>query len=138
MVGTLTNIIMYKAEIVSKKINKGLLIVEVLFTSDEDSFSDIIETNQYQDNSWIGEQIERRLKHLNSLANIKDAIVLGSYQKNEQPPKSELEIYQEKTALYHNYMATARLGVINYDRPIITELRQWLRDNFKDEYLSNM
>lgn len=34
-------------------------------------------------------------------------------------------------------MTEARLGPIDYDRPVIKELREWLRANFKDEYLSN-
>lgn len=127
---------MYKADIVSIKINRGVLSVEVLFYNDEDTFMDTIETNQYQNDSWIGEQIERRLKHLNSLALIKDNIAIGSYHKTERGPKTDHEIYQEKTNLYLNYMNTARMGIINHDRPVIAELREWLRSNFKDEYLS--
>ena len=127
---------MYKADIISTKINRGVLSVEVLFHNDEDTFTDTIETNQYQNDSWIGEQIERRLKHLNSLSLIKDNITIGSYQKTERGPKTEQEIYQEKTNLYLNYMNTARMGIIPYDRPIIAELKEWLRDNFKDEYLN--
>jgi len=127
---------MYKADIVSTKINRGVLSVEVLFHNDEDTFTDTIETNQYQNDSWIGEQIERRLKHLNSLLLIKDSITIGSYQKTEKEPKLEHEIYQEKTTLYLNYMNTARMGIITHDRPVIIELREWLRANFKDEYLS--
>lgn len=129
---------MYKADIVSTKINRGVLSVEVLFYSDTDTFTDTIETNQYQDDAWIGEQIERRLKHLNSLYLIRDNITIGSYQKSERTSKTEHEIYQEKTRLYLNYMNTARMGIVAHDRPVISELREWLRANFKDEYLNTV
>lgn len=127
---------MYKADIVSTKINRGLLSVEVLFHNDEDTFTDTFETNQYQNDSWIGEQIERRLKHLNSLSLIKDNITIGSYQPGKPPDKSDRDTYYEKRVQYLNYMNEARTGVIKYDRPVIKELLKWLRDNFKDEYLS--
>lgn len=128
---------MYKADIVSTKINKGLLSVEVLFHNDKDTFTDIFETNQYQNDSWIGEQIERRLKHLNSLTLIKDSIVIGACQPSKSLEKSDRDTYYEKRTLYLNYMNEARMGTITYDRPVIIELREWLRNNFKDEYLSN-
>ncbi len=133
MVGTHTK--MYKVEIVKKNITKGKLIVEVLFTKDEESFSDIFETTQSQDSNWISEQIKRRLGHLNSLIELSNNITLGEFLQKEKV-KSEVDIYREKTNLYLKYMDTARLGVITPDRPVIQELRKWLRDNFKDEYIN--
>ena len=126
---------MYKASIVSTKISKGLLSVEVSFDSEEDSFTDRFETNQYQENSWLEEQITRKLRHLNSLSLIKDSIGIGPFQPSESPPKSDRDVYFEKRTLYLNYMSEARTGSIKYDRPIIAELLAWLRANFKDEYL---
>lgn len=126
---------MYKADITSTTINKGLLTVEVLFYSNNDSFKDVFQTNQQQDESWLEDQIERKLNNLNSLIKIKESIVIGPYQKTEKVLDVEAKKYHEKTILYHNYMNTARTGIINYDRPVITELREWLRNNFKDEYL---
>lgn len=128
---------MYKADILSTKINKGLLSVEVSFYNDEDTFKDTFETNQYQSEFWIGEQIERRLKHLNSLSLVKDSVIIGTYQPKKNGPKLEKEIYQEKTTQYLNYMNIARTGIINHDRPNIIELREWLRANFKDEYVDS-
>lgn len=125
---------MYNAEIISTTINKGILSVEVKFSNNEDSFIDTIQTNQHQDSFWIGEQIERRLKHLNSLSQIKDSITLGTYQPSPVT-KTEKQFYDEETIRYHNYMNKARLGVIGYDHPVIAKLLKWLRDNFKDEYL---
>ncbi len=127
---------MYQAKILNTSIVKGVLRVEVQFQSNEDVFTDIIETNQYQNESWIGEQIERRLKHLNSLALVKDSITIGSYKPGQPVDKSEKDLYDEKTVLYLNYMNTARMGIINHDRPVIKELREWLRANFKDEFLN--
>ena len=126
---------MYKADIVSAKINNGLLSVEVLFHSDEDSFTDTFQTNQSQKGNWLGEQVERKLNHLDSISLIRDSISVGAYQTGVQEGKTEREIYHEKTTKYLNYMNTARMGIINHDRPIISELREWLRANFKDEYI---
>lgn len=126
---------MYNAEIISTTINKGILSVEVKFSNDDDSFTDTIQTNQYQDNSWLGEQIDRRLRHLNSLSQIKDSITLGTYQPSGPVSKTEKQFYDEETIRYLNYMNKARLGVIGYDHPVIAKLFKWLKDNFKDEYL---
>lgn len=38
--------------------------------------------------------------------------------------------------LYAKYMNIARQGFIQSDREIITTLRNWLRENFKDEYVN--
>jgi hypothetical protein len=32
------------------------------------------------------------------------------------------------------YMDIARMGIIQHDKPIIIELKEWLILNFKDEY----
>lgn len=126
---------MYKADIVNTTISRGKLSVEVLFHDGEDTFTDTIETTQYQDNSWIGDQITRRLKHLNSLYDLKNNIVIGPvFEKELTDPAKEL--YQTKTALYHNYMNWARMGIVAHDIPIIGELRTWLRENFKEDFMS--
>lgn len=126
---------MYKANILSTKINNGRLIVEVFFHSEEDSFNDTFETGQYQNDNWIGEQITRRLSHLNSLYAVKNNISIGPYHE-KVVIKSDKDLYHEKTTLYLNYMNTARLGIITHDLPVIAELREWLRKNFKDEYIT--
>ncbi len=126
---------MYKVNIEGVKINSGRLSVDVTFSSDEDTFNDTFETAQYQDDSWIGEQIKRRLSHLNSLYALKDSIEVGPFHEKVKA-KSEKDLYLEKKMLYLNYMSEARLGIIKYDRPIIAELLEWLRANWKDEYIS--
>ena len=125
---------MYKADITNTSIKLGRLIVEVKFYNDSESFSEIFETSQGQKDTWIGEQIKQRLKHLNSLASLKDSIQLGVFT-DIQKEKTESELYYEKAALYLKYMDVARMGLIQSDRPIIGELRTWLRENFKDEFI---
>lgn len=133
--GTLTKLRnMYQATIQSTEINNGRLKVGVIFQSENDSFEDTFETNQYQNDSWIGEQIERRLSHLNSLTFLKENIPIGPYHKAIKE-KTGKDIFYEKAAQYTRFMDTARMGVIRHDRPIIVELRKWLEDNFKDEYI---
>lgn len=126
---------MYQAEIIDKRIVKGLLSVDVSFSNGADTVLETFQTNQSQPESWIGDQIDRKLKNLNSLSGLKDSIPIGAFQASEPPAKSEAKIYQEKRDLYINYMNEARMGTIQYDRPIIVELKEWLTANFKDEYL---
>jgi len=128
---------MYQAEIVGKKILRGLLIVDVSFSDGEDTFVETFETNQDQNLSWLDEQVQRKLGHLNSLAAIKDSIAIGAFVPSEPAAKTDAEIYQEKKSLYLDYMNEARLGSIPYDKPIIVELKEWLKENFRDEYLTN-
>ena len=125
---------MYQADIVGKTMNNGRLRVEVSFFDGKDSFTDTFETVQNQDDTWIGEQIKRRIKHLNSLDSLKENIAIGSFQE-VSATKTDAEIYQEKRAIYLNFMNEARMGVIPYDRPAIVELKEWLKNNFQDEYL---
>lgn len=126
---------MYNAEIIDKKIENGRLSVIVSFENEKgEKFNDTFETTQYQDTSWIGEQIKRKLTHLNSLPTVLNGIEVGAYNE-VVPKKTDKEIYQEKAMLYTKYMNVARLGFIQSDRKIILDLRDWLRNNFKDEYI---
>jgi len=126
---------MYKADIVDTKIEHGRLIVNVLFHDENESFNDTFETNQYQNDTWIGEQIERRLSHLNSLFHLKETIPIGPYHKTIKE-KTERDIFYEKAAHYTRFMDTARMGIIRHDREIIVQLKKWLDENFKDEYIT--
>lgn len=126
---------MYNAEIIDKRLSNGRLSVDVSFENENgEKFTDTFETSQFQDTSWIGEQIKRKLTHLNSLLTVLNGIEVGAY--NEViPKKTDKDIYQEKATLYTKYMNVARLGFIQSDRKAIVDLRDWLRQNFKDEYI---
>ena len=127
---------MYKAEITKKRLSNGKLSVDVSFENESgDKFSDTFETSQFQDTSWIGEQIKRKLSHINSLPNVSEKIEIGPFNEIVTV-KTDIEIYQDKATEYIKYMEIARLGLIQSDRPIIVELRKWLKDNFKDEYVN--
>lgn len=126
---------MYKAEITNKRLSNGRLSVDVSFENENgDKFTDTFETSQYQDTSCIGEQIKRKLSHINSLPKVAEKIETGPFNEIIAP-KTEKEIYQEKASMYMKYMNIARMGFIQSDRKIILELREWLRQNFKDEYV---
>lgn len=124
---------MYRAKITKKELVRGVLRAEVTFSDGKDTFTDSFEVSQAQSGSWLGEHIVQRLGHLNSLPALGKAIVLGDFEPAE---KTEEEIYKEKASAYGKYMDIARLGVIPSDRPIIKELREWLKENFKDEYVT--
>lgn len=125
---------MYTAIINKKKFSGGKLTVEVIYTNGNENIIDTHEANQSQELSWLENIISRKLKDLNSLSDINDSIVIGPFSKWEQI-ESEKDIYYKKAIAYTRYMAIARNGFIKSDRPIIIELREWLINNFKDEYV---
>lgn len=126
---------MYTAEIKNKALSNGRLSVNVLFEDENGNrLFETFETAHFQDISWIGEQIKNKLSHLNSLPNVFEKIEVGPFNEII-PVKTEKDVYLEKAELYTKYMNIARLGFIKSDRKIILELREWLRDNFKDEYV---
>lgn len=125
---------MYTATINNKNFSGGKLTVEVTYSNGNENITDTHEVTQKQDSNWLKTIIERKLNDLNSLSDIKESIVTGSFTE-EVPTKPDKEIYQEKAMLYLKYMDIARMGLIQHDRAIIIELRDWLKSNFKDEYV---
>lgn len=125
---------MYKAKITKKEIKNGTLKVEVHFSNGVDAFIDSFETNQAQDDNWIGNQIRNKLNHLNSIPKLGDSIELGDFDE-ALPDPTDAEIYRDKVITYNRYMQLARDGFVAHDRPFINELREWIKDNFKDDYI---
>ena len=127
---------MYKATITKKKLEKDKLAVEVTFeNSGGTTYVESFETNQFQDPDWLTRHIARYLQNLNSFEALHENIVLGPFV----PPTAEnpnRDLYKQNAMAYMQYMEIARLGIIPSDRPIISELRAWLRTHFKDEYLN--
>lgn len=126
---------MYTATIKNKTFINGKLTVEVIYSNGEESLPDTYSSNQAQDESWLSDRIKRKLNDLNSLSFINDSIIVGEF-KFDKSDKSNTEIYQDKAMQYMKYMDIARMGIIQSDRPIINELREWLKDNFKNEYVN--
>jgi len=126
---------MYTATINNKNFSGGKLTVEVTYSNGNENITDTHEVNQKQDSNWLKNIIERKLNDLNSLSDIKESIVTGVFNE-EVETKSEKDLYYEKASQYIKYMDIARMGLIQHDRPIIIELREWLKSNFKDEYVN--
>lgn len=126
---------MYIATIKNKTFVNGKLTVEVNYNNGKETVSDTYDSNQTQDESWLSDRIKRKLNDLNSLSVINDSIIIGEF-KFEDSDKSDKEIYQDKATQYMKYMDIARMGIIQSDRPIINELREWLKENFKNEYVN--
>lgn len=126
---------MYTANINSKTFKNGKLTVEVTYSNGNENITDIHDVIHSQDSNWINDIINRKLNDLNSLSNINDSIVIGEFKENDLI-ESERDIYYKKATAYNRYMSIARNGFINHDRPIITELKEWLKSNFKDEYVN--
>ena len=126
---------MYIANINSKTFKNGKLTVEVTYSNGNENITESHEVTQSQDINWLNDIINRKLKDLNSLSDINDSIVIGQFNK-EAKIKSDRDLYYEKASQYMKYMDIARIGFIQHDRPIIIKLKEWLADNFKEEYVN--
>jgi hypothetical protein len=134
---------MYKAVIKDKKINNGMLSVTVLFSNEEtkDSLTEIFQTNQDQPDEWLDEQVSRKLKHLNSLQNIKEKIEVGAEvvlkEKVEDVSSvdTDKEAYRKDLQDFNKMVGATQQGIMTRDNKDFLALKKKLADNFKTEYL---
>ena len=126
---------MYTANIDSKTFKGGKLTVLVTYSNGNENITEPHEVTQSQDTNWLNDIIKRKLNDLNSLSDISESIIIGSFNKEVQV-KSDRDLYYEKASQYMKYMDIARMGIIQSDRPIIGELYDWLKANFKNEYIN--
>ncbi|MBP9715206.1 MAG: hypothetical protein KBD52_01830 [Candidatus Pacebacteria bacterium] len=134
---------MYKAQIKDKKITNGVLSIIVSFSDEDtkDTFTDTFQTNQDQPKEWLDEQISRKLKHLNSLQNIKENIEVGAEvvlkEKVEdiQATDKDKESYKKDLQDFNKMVGAAQQGIMTRDNKDFLELKKKLADNFKTEYL---
>jgi hypothetical protein len=124
---------MWTANIDNKIFKSGKLTVIVTYTNGNENITENHEVTQKQDTNWLNDIINRKLNDLNSLSDINDSIVIGIFNE-EVKAKSDKDLYYENASKYMKYMDIARMGIIQHDKPIIIELKEWLILNFKDEY----
>ena len=107
---------MYTANIDSKTFKGGKLTVVVTYSNGNENITEPHEVTQSQDTNWLNDIIKRKLNDLNSLSDISESIIIGSFNKEVQV-KSDRDLYYEKASQYMKYMDIARMGIIQSDRP---------------------
>lgn len=132
---------MYKAIISDKEFKNGVLVVGVRFEDGVNDFADSFQTNQSQPESWIEEQIKRRLAHLNALPALHDSIEVGQRIVLEEDEKktgiilTDREQYQADLIQFEKFVSAIAKGFTTAETEEFKALKQKLTDNFKVEYI---
>lgn len=132
---------MYRAIITDKSLANGMLHVTVYFTDDRDSFSEVFQTNQQQSFTWIEEQINRKLEHLNSLPTLLESISLGTEITQSQVVDSDTVVlderaqYEEDLKRFEKFVGAVSKGLTTAENEDFKQLKDKLTANFKSDYL---
>lgn len=130
----------YTARIIEKRRENGLLKVIVEYSDGINTFRDEIASRSAQDPNWISSEVQRRLTDLEGLDILEKSIQLGPVtlksittpKVKTSRPKQEYEAnYKKFTA----WLEALRQGIVTVDRKAFVDLKQWLIDNWKDEYV---
>jgi hypothetical protein len=130
----------YKANVISKQFNNGLLTVVIEYTDGITTFTDKMTSRSGQDENWINDEVKRRLSDLDGVEVLKGAIALGQVipdalpKKHVTPSEPKAE-YEANLKVFTAWLEALRQGLVTTDRKAFVELRQWLQDNWIDEYV---
>ncbi len=129
----------FSAKVVSKFWKGGLLTVEVEYTDGTRTFKDNLVSRSGQEADWVEQAVARRLAELDGLDKLAAGIAVGPVDPGvKQPPVAEpspRETYAAKLREFEAWLSALRQGVTTVDRKAFVDLKQWLRDNWQDEYI---
>lgn len=136
---------MYTAEIISKRVQYGMLTVIVRYSNGTESFDDTIQTNQKQSDSWVYEMIARRLKDIHGVLEILPKIKLGpvdltSKENNKETSdanenNSPKEEYKKDLSRFNKFLEAMRIGATDDKNSDFLALKAKLKTNFDTSYL---
>jgi hypothetical protein len=131
----------------SEIVPPGTLRVNVQFINSADTsknFNHVFETSQKQDESWIQNQIRERLFHLNELPNLHALVQKkqGEEILHDVRPGDPLAGLSPEAAewkrnydYFHKYATLSMEQIVESEHAKFVELRKWLKENFRDEYI---
>lgn len=129
----------YTAAIVDKRIEHGQLHVTLEYSDGETTFREEMVSRSGQVADWITSEVARRINDLASVEVLHDRIALGPVELNKQAeaqrPATPRDEYAERLRIFEGWLNALRQGVTTIERPAFVALKQWLRDNWRDEYL---
>lgn len=129
----------FSANVVSKFWKGGLLTVEVEYTDGARTFQDNLVSRHDQAPDWVEQAVARRLAELDGLDKLAAVITVGPVAPGakKQPvfEPSPRAVYAAKLLEFEAWLSALRQGVVTVDRKAFVDLKQWLRDNWQDEYI---
>lgn len=130
---------MFSATIVNKIWKNGLLTVEIEYNDGARMFHESLISRSEQADDWIEQAVKQRLAELDGLDKLATAVAIGPVVPGVKPqPTSEptpREVYAAKLREFEAWLQALRQGVVTVDRKAFVDLKQWLLDNWQDEYL---
>ena len=130
----------WTAQIKGKIITNGLLKVTVSFTDGKQTFSENYETRTSQDANWLNDNIKRRIDDLTSVEVFAESITVGAYEvkaveQTAQPTLTGKALYEYRLKLFEAMVSAIRKGIITDTNTSFVNLKNWLKNNFADEYI---
>lgn len=135
----------YTAEITNKDLFDGLLVVQVRYISEDGSkiVQDSYSTRSAQDENWLQNNINRKIKELEELELFIEQIPLGEItvdtplviQGEKTQAELDKEAYKVDLDKFNKLVQILRQGFITVDNEEFITLQQKLKDNFKSDYI---
>lgn len=127
----------WTAQVVDKRKANGQIHVVVEYSDGASSFRDTLVSRSGQNAQWVSEQVDRRLAELSGVDALADGISLGNVAPVVVNPnaKTQKEKYADKLQKFNGYLSAMRQGIVAVDRPEFLTLKQWLTDNFEDNFI---
>lgn len=129
----------FSAAVIGKAWRNGQLFVELEYTDGDRLFRDTMVSRSGQGSDWVQREVARRLRDLTKLDELADSIQLGKVDISEDTPTvdpaSEKEVYRIKLRLFEHFVSVLAKGFSTQDNQDFVDLKLWLTDNFKTEYL---
>ena len=130
----------YIATISNKTITNGVLAVAVTFSNSDngDTFNFDFTTTQDQPETWIEEQIQNKLRHLNALPIVADNIQIGTtitQTPTITPTNTAYEQYKANLKKFQQMVNAIQKGIITKDNPDFIALKAQLAADFNIAYI---
>lgn len=128
----------WTAEVTGKNYVGGTLEVTVTYTDGKRIFNDKLVSRSDQAPDWLENEIKRRLTDLEGLDKLAAVIAPGPVVPGTKPPVEEptaRDVYAAKLREFEAWLSALRQGVTTIDRPAFVTLKQWLLDNWQDNYI---
>lgn len=129
----------YTARVVETQVQNGQLAVLLEYSNGAQTFRDKMTSRGGQAGDWVEREVERRLAELDGLDTLATKIQPGEVKpkkKDEpQPQDSGRAAYEAKLREFEAWLQALRQGVVTVERPAFVALKDWLRANWRDEYI---
>ena len=128
---------MYTIGIVKDTLFKdGMVKVVVEFPNGQEVLTETFETNQTQPDSWLEEQVDKKLAHLNKMLALANSNGVGQeFTEKEKAAMTLKDTYQQDLALFTQFVSAIRSGFTTESNPDFVALKAKLTTNFNSEYL---